>query len=81
MTSQRCDAHDDGTTMECDVCGVLKRSGPQRFELFKSFTYDIFVCANCRDTNGDGWARHLEDEVLVRLRAGVPRWLPGFSAA
>ena len=79
MTNRRSDGLGDGTNMQCEVCGELKRSGPQRFELFKNFTYDIFVCANCRDANGDGWARHLEDKVLGRLRAAndlVPARLP-----
>ena len=79
MTNRRTDGRGDGTNMQCDVCGELKRSGPQRFELFRNSTYDICVCANCRDTNRDGWARHLEAKLLARLRAAndlVPARLP-----
>ena len=69
MSSQRIGPRDEVDNMPCDVCGVMKRAGPTIFELFKNQTYDIFVCATCRDSNRDGWAPHLEDKVLARRRA------------
>jgi hypothetical protein len=79
MSSQRIGPRDETDTMPCDVCAVMKRAGPAIFELFKNQTYDIFVCATCRDSNRDGWAPHLEDKVLARLQAAnqpVPPRLP-----
>jgi hypothetical protein len=69
MSSQRMGPRDEVENMPCDVCGVMKRAGPTIFELFRNQTYDIFVCATCRDANRDGWAPHLEGKVLARRRA------------
>ena len=51
----------------CDVCGNLQRYGPHRYDLYKNFTYDIMICAMCRDGNKDGWHRDQEERVLARL--------------
>ncbi len=69
MSSERISPRDEVGNMPCDVCGVMKTAGPARFELFKNQTYDIFICAMCRDSNRAGWAPHLEDKVLARRRA------------
>src|SRR5687767_858492 len=79
MSGQRIGPRDAANNMPCDVCGVMKRGGPEIFELFKNQTYDIFVCATCHDCNRDGWAPHLEDKVRARLQAAnqpLPPRLP-----
>ena len=79
MSSQRSGPRDEADNMPCDVCGEMKRGGPAIFELFKNQTYDILVCATCRDNNRGGWAPHLEHKVLARRQAAnqpLPPRLP-----
>ena len=54
---------------DCEVCAQSLEYGPHRHELRRIALYDIFACTACLQSNWDGWAPHLEERVVKKLRA------------
>lgn len=59
--------------LACDMCGKNYQHGPHQYEGHNIPLYGISVCESCWRGNWDGWAPHLEDQLLSHLKKnGLP---------
>lgn len=75
---------EDTFMMNCGLCGRAFQYGPHRYEGKHIPRYQLTVCEPCWQGNWDGWAPHLEAQIIEHLQArGLPipprnenGWLP-----